>query len=374
MHSPTLRLFACCAAVAAFLWCCFLLTREPDPVTGQLNPPPGRPSLPPARTAARAASVPDGTDWPPLRTSTEFRDRLREPAERWLASRGRDAAGLVAMWDLTWDDELLTEAVSRFPDDPRVLRAMIELQIRTEKDAHPWIEKLIAADPKNPDGHYLKAWALFAAGDHDAGLAALRGATAIGLPRESHTEARINTLTEAATACGLPPGQIARAHFEFLRHQDLRRRYYETARPAITALMEQASAAGDTAAVSGIGRSALAAHLNQRGTSDLPASLSDDVAGNRYLRAILSRLPDDWAWQPGGYTAAEWKDYAAKECGDLSRAGRLSREASDRLQHTTSEVYLEYWRLYAFEGDTKAAAWLMAQPAPAPPPPPPASQ
>ncbi len=367
MNPKPLRIFAVCAAGAAFLWCCFLLTREPDPAPRRAHAPPEHKSPLPDKTAAGAAAASDGTDWPPLRTSAEFRDGIREPAERWLAARGRDAAGLVALWDLNWDNELLEEAARRFPDNPHVLRAMVELQIRTKKDALPWIEKLLAADPGNPDGHYLKAWALFDAGDNDAGLTALRGATAIGLPREGRTESRITTLTAVATACGLPPGQIARTHFDFLRHQRLRGLYYDTAQPALTFLMEKASDAGDVDAVSRIGRSALAAHLNQRGTTDLPASYSEEVTGNRYLSAILSRLPDDWDFSPGGYTAGEWKEYADNERAELIRIGGLRLETRDRPVHATSEIYLEYWRLYAFEGDMKAAAWLMAQPAPAPP-------
>jgi hypothetical protein len=163
-----------CIAGAALLWCWYLLSREPEPVQPRAYSLPERTTRWPATTPAATAA------WP-ARGTPELRARLREPAARWLDARGRDAAGLLAIWDLCRDADLLYEAASRFPNDPRVCRAMVESCTGQPDRALFWIEKLIALEPGNPEGNYLKAWALFAKDDTDGALTALRAATAICL-------------------------------------------------------------------------------------------------------------------------------------------------------------------------------------------------
>ena len=47
----------------------------------------------------------------------EFNKMILERCAKWMESRGRDAASLVALWDLSGDERLLLEAAEKFPDD-----------------------------------------------------------------------------------------------------------------------------------------------------------------------------------------------------------------------------------------------------------------
>jgi len=355
MNPRPLSIFAACVLCAALLWCWFLLSREPDAA-------PRRTPMPPSRTT-RWPDTPRVADAPwPAPGTPEFRDRLRDPAARWLDSRGRDAAGLIAIWDLCRDADLLDEAASRFPDHPCVCRAMIETCTGRPDQALFWIEKLIALEPGNPEGHYLKAWALFARDDAASALTALRAATAIGLPRDSRLRDRTTVLSTAATALGLPARAAALAPVAFLRDQDLERRFYDRAAPVLTRLMEEAREAGDADTVARVGRTALAASLNQGTGFDSPPVLTSEAAGNRYLRSILHRLPDDWTWDPGnGYSAAEWKAHAQQECVTLARANALASQANLRLAAAPDEVVAEYARHFLSVGELEANAWLLAR-------------
>ena len=87
--------------------------------------------------------------WPEFGTP-EFGQVAMEQVEAWLASRGRDAAGLVGAWDITGDEALLMEAAERFPGDPRVCVAMIWKLLGNGEDAAEWVDRLVSAEPQNP--------------------------------------------------------------------------------------------------------------------------------------------------------------------------------------------------------------------------------
>lgn len=146
--------------------------------------------------------------WPKFRTP-EFNERIGDRAREWLDSRGRDAAGLITVWDLTGNSEMLHEALSRFPGDPRVCMAMIEAAGDDPQMTLPWIERLIAAAPDDSAGHYLKSRVLLRMGDRDGAFAELRAATTCVESNRTRPVERIRTLREAAAACGLPARETA---------------------------------------------------------------------------------------------------------------------------------------------------------------------
>lgn len=109
----------------------------------------------------------------------EFNKTILERCAKWVESRGRDAASLVAMWDLAGEESLLLEAAEKFPDDPRVCVAMIGHLTAKGGDALPWAERMIENEPKNPAGHYWRATLLGKAGKPEEALAALREGTEV---------------------------------------------------------------------------------------------------------------------------------------------------------------------------------------------------
>ena len=123
--------------------------------------------------------------WPEFGTP-EFGRVARDRVEAWLASRGRDAAGLVGAWDMTGDEALLMEAAERFPGDPRVCVAMIWKLLENGEDAREWVDRLAAAEPQNPGALYLRAAAQHKAGASEEAIATLKGAVALSGKLDLH--------------------------------------------------------------------------------------------------------------------------------------------------------------------------------------------
>jgi hypothetical protein len=214
MKTNTLRsLGVSVAALIAAGWWYFSKEEEP------------RAQGPLARALAAAQRSPDrllpGKNpplWPKFGTP-EFNERIADRARAWLDSRGRDAAGLITVWDLTGNPKILDEALTRFPDDPRVCMAMIESAGDDPQKSLPWIEILIAAAPDDSAGHHLKSRALLHSGDRKGTLTALQAANVCADSSDrTRPFERIRTLREAAGACGLPAPRAELLPVERFRH------------------------------------------------------------------------------------------------------------------------------------------------------------
>lgn len=203
MKTDTLRWLGVSAAAAVGAWCWYLLRMDADSVPRVAK------SLPTAPRMFGNPPAPKPSEQPPEVGTPEFKRIALERGQKWLASRGRDAASLIAMWDLTSDEGLLMEAAGKFPRDPRVCMVMIQ-RAGGAHEALPWIERLIDAEPKNPQGRYLRAWALMTGNDRAGTIAALRKAGAMNGERDPHARDRMKTVREAAVAGGASPGDAAR--------------------------------------------------------------------------------------------------------------------------------------------------------------------
>jgi hypothetical protein len=133
---------------------------------------------PPAKAKAKenAVRVPEGR---PAFDLKEWKHWAERDGATWLASRNRDAASLMAAWDLTGDESLLKEAAERFPDNPLVCQAMLNQLVKTgagPEEQEGWAEQFIAAVPDNPLGYYQRARLLAEKNDLPATMAAVEEA------------------------------------------------------------------------------------------------------------------------------------------------------------------------------------------------------
>lgn len=188
MKPNTLRWMGVSAAVAAAVVCWYLLSTEPDSASRTAGKGLARATH---MSGNPSASKPAGPL--PKFGTPEFKRTLFERGQKWLDSRGRDAAGLLAVWNLTGDKAFLDEAADKFPNDPRVCMEMIQ-RGGSRKGLLPWIERLIAAQPLNPEGLYQKARILQLGGDRAGAIAALRQAAVMSGRREDHLVERIQTI------------------------------------------------------------------------------------------------------------------------------------------------------------------------------------
>ncbi len=347
------------AAAAAAVLCWYLLSREPDSAPRRA----GKGLAPAARVAGnRAAPAPveptPGTAAP-------------QPGPQWLDSRGRDAAGLIAAWDMARDDALLLEAAKKFPGDPLVCSAMIQHAGTNFREAMPWIERLIAAEPDNPEGLYHKAWALIAGNDRAGAIEALRQAGTLPGPRNTHLPDRMLAVRDAATAGAATRGDAARQALAVLgqRRSSDPGSYsplFESApeaRGGIPAALTQELAAAKSAGnearrmeIIGIGISTAEQH-----SSGGAVSQWEELNARSLAFTLLVGLPDDTVVGDRGRTAGSIR----AEVQGLNQERRLllTQSAAVRtlIREARDDVIWNYVELFARHGEVAAQKWLLEQ-------------
>jgi tetratricopeptide (TPR) repeat protein len=334
--------------------CWYLLSMEPDSARRTA----GRGTVPATRVTGKKSALPPAEPWPKFGTS-EFNRRALGSGRNWLDSRGRDAGSLVGMWDLTGDESLLAEAAEKFPDDPRVCMAMIQRATRDPKQAMRWIERLIAADPDNSGGIYLKAWALENSGDHAGAIAALRKANGILTGPGDYRHERDSTLRLAAASCGIPERDVALIALQKCREDDLSRLVFQSASRAVRQEMDAAKALGQEDVMVEMGRLGL-------DTADSLAfragTLGNESAANGLERSVLSRLPEDTVVYGNGMPAGKLKALAMERCGEIYRGrNEVKTEEDALLLAVTDAVVIEYSEHFLDRGEAASLAWLKEQ-------------
>jgi tetratricopeptide (TPR) repeat protein len=290
--------------------------------------------------------------WPEMR-SPAFKRMAGERAQPWLEARGRNATGLIAMWDLTGDEALLKEAAERFPNDPRVCMAMIAMNSGKASAALPWIERLIAAEPKNPHGYHLKAWALMAAKSPAEALAALTQAAGSASPRNNHAAERARTVREAALAAGMSAGHAARIAIgtPFDRMTDCR--VGGSVNRVILDEGAKAKAAGDETRLMEITGLGLTIAESMRG-----GTLVLDRFAAQLEQRLLEELPDDTEIGEGGRTAGALRAEILERQAYIKQASGHLSEVEENLRTASDEVAAGYADCFLGHGERKAVRSL----------------
>ena len=348
MKSKSLRAFAVLFAAAGATGCWYLLQREPPNWSSSLIP--RIPVTQQTPTKIQAAEA-----WP-HRGTPEFNRIALERGKKWLASRGRDAGSLVAMWDVSGEKALLKEASERFPDDPRVCLAMIQQAGKDSAKAIPWIERLIAAEPGNPEGYYLKAAALMNANDRAGALAALRTAATMNGPRDNHLRERIMTVREGALASGAGTGDAAWLALAAALETSTIYTPISAMGPALKQEIADAKAAGNEERmleIAGLGLG-LAARFNDTYTG----LIVDSLVASSLERMILNQLSDDTEIGTDGKTAGQMKQEAAARGEQLADYLKHNGRSNALLESSPDAVVAEFADRFLLHGEMEAGIWL----------------
>ncbi len=173
------------AACVVFLW------RDgaaalPLAASGEPAAPRAPQSAPLATVAAsRGSSKPVAKKGPAVMLGDLVSGELfaRQPSaaevQKFLAKEGETAANLVAAFEATDDPKLLERAEALYPNSPLVLLALVGRGQPPEKMA-AWLDRLKAADPKNPLPWIYSAQQLIQEKNPTAALDEVR--TALSLP------------------------------------------------------------------------------------------------------------------------------------------------------------------------------------------------
>jgi hypothetical protein len=350
MHLPPLRLFAACIAAAAGLLCWYLLNRKPDAA------PPASRTVPASASPGTDNSVVPAPSPLPEYGSHLFQSVMHERGLVWLNSRGRDAAGLIALWDITYDEELLREAAEKFPTDPGVCRAMIQESRGHAQTEQLWIERLLAAQPGNPDNLYLKCASLLSGDDRAGALAVLRDAVLVKTPRLTDLRSRALAIRDAALAAGAAPAAASRIA---LQASAVHSGSVEMAQGISRVLSEEihdARVAGDEARLLYIAGLALA--FADRLPHASPPLLSDTTIASDLRTTVLASLSDDTEiGERGGVTVAQLKQDAQKWEDDLRNIYTLGTRAEEFLTTASDAVVAEYTERFLTDGEVSAWQW-----------------
>jgi hypothetical protein len=356
MKTNTLRWLAVSATTGAAVLCWNLFREEGAPASRPLT----RPFAATHRVLAKLSAPNPASLWPELATP-EFKRTILERGQSWLASRGRDAAGLIAMWDLTGDYALLAEAAEKFPDDPRVCMAMIQQAAEEAQKAMPWIERLILAEPTNPEGLYLKVWILMTANDRAGAIAALRKAGGMSGQRNDYLRHRMQTVREAALASGSSPGDAARLAIAPSLEKKTRSQSLGSAVYATNLEIGEVKTAGSEdrlLEITGIGLATA-----EKFSSGGAVSILDTITARNHETRMLEGLPRDTEIGENGRSAVVLLGEANLRREYVGNALALYKAVPALLSVANDDAVIIYANCFQENGEYEAVAWLLQQPA-----------
>lgn len=122
--------------------------------------------------------------------------------DNYLEAQHRSAGSLLAAFRLSKDEAFLREAMEKFPNNPQVLLASLQLFGDPAKRLE-MLEKLKRADPDNGLADCLSARSLFDLGKNDEAFAAL--SQFAGKPIRDYTVLSSQDVEEAYLAAGFSP-------------------------------------------------------------------------------------------------------------------------------------------------------------------------
>lgn len=334
----------------------YLLSRD------SAEAPPLRPSA-----SAKLASPPAGQlksglapaeAWPEFGTP-EFNKMVLERGAAWLATRGRDAASLVAAWDITGEASLLDEAAEKFPHDPRVCIAMIARLSAEKGDSLPWIERLIALEPNNPEGHYLKIGPLMRSGDRDAALASLRAAVETKGKRDLHLRERMVTIREAVLASGAGIRDAARLAIEAPMSRGATTASFGGLSLLLHEEMESAKSAGDQERIIAAASLGLGASEHFRATDD--RTLINDLVTMTLQKSMLAELPDDMEYGTTGQTIGQRRLAVNQQREEMQTFLKQGERLDGLREQATDAQIAGYTDQFLLHGEKAAMDWFAEQ-------------
>jgi hypothetical protein len=308
--------------------------------------------------AVRAELSGTAERWPEFGTP-EFGRVARERVEAWLASRGRDAAGLVGAWDMTGDEALLMEAAERYPGDPRVCVAMISKLWSSGEDPAEWMDRLIAAEPQNPGARYLRAAARHKAGAIEEAMATMKGAVALSGKLDLHQRDRMVTVREAALASGAGVREAALLPLRTSRIEvDVG--YLNGAYRVVADGIKAAVAAGDTEEVLALAGISLGMLNHMAAVSG--HRLFDQLFENAWRRSTLTAMPGETEYGDSGTTVSQQLELVEAQRSELKAAAvaKQSKRVAEWLEQASQAEVASYVATCLNRGELEAIKMIPA--------------
>ncbi len=216
-HAIASSIGALCLVAAAYYW-----KSAPSPAASEATP--HRPAHP--RVTAETTNLLASQAWKALVATLEKHGRTYRSFEDsskvlesitlarltpWINSQNRDAASLLAAWELTHDPQIEAELIEKHSHSPMVCVALLYAEDSTVKEE--WLQRLRVAAPHHSLPHCLAAATAIRSKDWEATETALTAA----LVQTEHTwfnKERLLKVRDAARTVGLDPRDAAVAPFQ----------------------------------------------------------------------------------------------------------------------------------------------------------------
>ncbi len=277
----------------------------------------------------------------------------KEDLDHWFASGRTNASDLLAARQVGEDALYLTNALERFPNDPRVLMAATVW--KDGPDAHrERLARFKAAAPDNALADYLSAWNEFQAGNPEKALADLAAATQ-KKGFDDYTKDAMQTAEELLLSAGRSPAEAKAvgSTTALLPHLSHLKKLSQN----IAELQGQYIAAGDQESALRLARMGiqLGNHLTEGGGSQ---TLIGELVGIAVQKAVVTSLPGDATYD---FLQGDPATYQSR----LTERRAALRENTPNLEawirNANEEDILQYFNRYQSEGEGAAMKWLQEQ-------------
>ena len=162
----------------------------------QFAAPPAMPSTEPISNGLQASNL----------ITQLFKDGIapkltHEQVKAYLKANGRNAANLLAAFDVSGDPALMQEAMEKYPNDPHVdFRAALDKNLSPEQQRQ-WLNAFEQSAPNNALANYLSAVNYFSSGQNDQAVQELNAAAAKS-QFQDYTLDSVQNMEEAYLAAG----------------------------------------------------------------------------------------------------------------------------------------------------------------------------
>lgn len=324
--------------------------KEPDPaaIAQPSRPRLPAPALPPLTNSTDTIQSPSQVTIRKMLTGEAFPELSADHIEKYLKENQRSAESLILAAGLTKDVNLLREAATNFPGDPRVhLTLAFDGEGPEEKSRA--LAAFRAADPDNSLGDYLAAYEDLKAGRTDAAVTNLMLATSKSR-MEDYSRDQIQPIAEAHLSAGrsVAVAKVAGHNGMDLSHlsplRDLGKQ--------LVSLQDEYAQGGDAESAQAVGE--IGRHLSGQLQTQGGITVVSELVGMLVEKNFLDTMDPATVIDANGLTATQRLadlEQRKQYLKELALAQTLALELSER----DAVVYMDRTRLF---GEVAAWEWL----------------
>lgn len=243
-------------------------------------------------------------------------------------------------------------------NDPLVCVAVIGVEFNPFTEG--LIDKLIAAEPSNPLGLYLKAWMLKSIAEpesarHSGALAALRQAAAMNHWPNDHSQERILNAQEAAVACGVGLGDSVRLVFANALQHHATPHMLQSLKHVLSEELAEAKSAGREEEIKEIVGLGL---ITAEGFSRAQPLLMSEFRANEMKLYLLSEVPADVTIGKTGLSAGVQREEAEERIKILTQM-QGNKDQMDLMAAASDKVMEQYFGYFMLYGQAEARTFLI---------------